>query len=106
MRINLIVVGLQKIEPLRKGHIMAQSVIVKKDEKIAEVASSLPPCFTDEQFISSFIETFPKDWARINKVYEDHERRTKSGKTHPMPHPKQYLINALKTWRNKNQNNK
>ena len=78
---------------------MAQSVVVKKEEKIAEVVATLPPGFSETQFVGAFIEMYPKEWERIQKVYRDHERKTKPGKTHPMPEPNQYLINALKVWR-------
>lgn len=81
---------------------MAQSVIVKKEEKISAVVASLPPEFSESKFLDAFIEMYPKEWERVQKVYRDHERRTKPGKTHPMPEPNQYLINALKVWREKN----
>lgn len=81
---------------------MAQSVIVKKEEKIGKVVALLPADFTDKQFIEAFIETFPKEWERVQKVYKDHERRTKPGKSHPMPEPIKYLSNALKSWQKKN----
>lgn len=81
---------------------MAQSVIVKKDEKIGIVIYSLPVGFTDDQFVDAFIENFPKEWDRVKKVYADHERRTKPGKCHPMPEPKTYLVNALRNWKKKN----
>ncbi len=81
---------------------MAQSVIVKKEEKIPKVVSLLQAGFTDDQFVDAFIEEFPKEWERIQNVYRDHERRTKPGKSHPMPEPRKYLINALKNWKRKN----
>ncbi|NDY73501.1 hypothetical protein DO021_17660 [Desulfobacter hydrogenophilus] len=81
---------------------MAQSVIVKKNEKIGQVISSLPVGFTNDQFIDAFIEKFPKEWERIKKVYADHERRTRPGKSHPMPEPKKYLVNSLTNWKKKN----
>ncbi len=81
---------------------MAQSVIVKKEEKIAEVVSSLPAGFSEAQFLDAFIEKFPKEWERIRKVYRDHELRTKPGKRHPMPEPRKYLINQLNNWKKKN----
>lgn len=80
---------------------MAQSVIVKKEEKVAAVVASLPTGFSESEFIDAFIEMYPKEWERVQKVYKDHERRTKPDKTHPMPEPRQYLINALKVWRGK-----
>jgi hypothetical protein len=81
---------------------MAQSVIVKKEEKIGSVVSSLPVDFTEAQFIEAFIEKYPKEWERVQLVYREHELRTKPGKSHPMPEPRRYLINALKAWKKKN----
>jgi hypothetical protein len=74
---------------------MAQSVIVKKEEKVSAVVSSLPSGFSSNEFVDAFIEMYPKEWERVQKIYGDHERRTKLGKMHPMPEPRQYLINAL-----------
>ena len=74
---------------------MAQSVIVKKEEKISAVVATLLPGFSESQFVDAFIEMCPKDWARIQKIYREHESRTKPGKSHPMPEPRKYLINAL-----------
>ncbi len=81
---------------------MAQSVIVKKEEKIASVISTLLPDFTEAQFIEAFIEKYPKEWDRVQKIYREHELRTKPGKSHPMPEPRKYLITALTIWKKKN----
>ncbi len=74
------------------------TVITKKDEKIQATVEALDQGFSQEQFIEKFKELFPKDWFRIEKNYQDHERKTKPGKSHPMPEPNQYLRNALKVW--------
>ena len=74
------------------------SVITKKDEKIAAVVSTLENEYTPEQFIQKFKELYSKDWTKIQKSYQDHERKTKPGKSHPMPEPNQYLINSLNVW--------
>lgn len=74
------------------------SVITKKDEKVAAVAAVLPDGFTQEEFASKFKEMHPNDWERIQKAYRDHERKTKPGKSHPMPTPEQYLKNCFNTW--------
>jgi len=78
------------------------AVIIKKDEKLSDVANALGDSFSSDEFLVKFKELYPKDWARIEKNYRDHERKTKPGKTHPMPEPTQYLKNALKVWQNKN----
>jgi len=74
------------------------TVITKKNEKIQATVEALDRGFSQEQFIEKFKELFPKDWFRIEKNYQDHERKTKPGKSHPTPEPNQYLRNALKVW--------
>ena len=74
------------------------AVITKKDEKISAVVNLLTEEYSEDEFVDKFKEQYPKDWDKIVKSYHDHERRTKPGKSHPMPEPKQYLKNALKVW--------
>lgn len=71
------------------------AVLLKKDEKIGAVKNSLPDNYTLEEFIVRFQELFPNDWKKLEKSYRDHEKKTKPGKSHPMPTPEQYLKNAL-----------
>lgn len=71
------------------------SVIAKKVEKVAGVVSTLPVGFTFEESLSAFKQQQPKDWDKIVREYQKHERKTKPGKSHPMPEPAQYLRNAL-----------
>ncbi|HBA88534.1 MAG TPA: hypothetical protein DCZ75_11310 [Geobacter sp.] len=80
---------------------MAQSVIVKKEEKVAAVVASLPTGFSEAEFVDAFIKLYPNDWDRVQKAYRNHESRAKLGKTHPMPEPRPYLSNSLKIWRKK-----
>lgn len=71
------------------------TVITKKAEKVAGVVSGLPAGFSFEDFLSAFQRQHPKDWEKIVREYQKHERKTKPGKSHPMPEPVQYLRNAL-----------
>ena len=73
------------------------AVITKKNEKVAVVAAALPNGFSQDQFAAKFKELYPKAWERIQKAYLDHERKTKPGKSHPMPTPEQYLKNCFNT---------
>lgn len=57
------------------------------------------PDITEAEFIEIFKEDYPKDWDRINKVYEDEEKITKPGKSHPMPEPTKYLSNTYKLYK-------
>lgn len=71
------------------------AVIPKKAEKVASVVAEMPHGFSFEMFHAAFVAKYPKDWARVVSEFEAHQRRTKIGKSHPMPEPVQYLRNAL-----------
>nr|WP_320148202.1 hypothetical protein [uncultured Anaeromusa sp.] len=75
---------------------MAQSVVVKKDEKVSSIFDLLGVDCTCDDFTKKFKEEYPKDWIQINKVYQDHERRDTKGKGHPMPEPNKYMENMYK----------
>jgi len=77
------------------------AVILKKEEKISSVSDALPDNYVLDDFILKFKELYPKDWNKLEKSYNDHERKTKPGKSHPMPNPEQYLKNALNIWKTK-----
>jgi hypothetical protein len=81
---------------MRGGAGMAQSVVVKKDEKVSSIFDLLGVDCTCDDFTKKFKEEYPKDWNRINKVYQDHERRDTKGKGHPMPEPNKYMENMYK----------
>ena len=72
------------------------AVVVKKEEKVAKVFEALGDKISETDFIEKFKEMYPEDWQRINKVFKDEERKTKPGKTHPMPHPDIYMKNMYK----------
>ena len=80
---------------------MGQSVFTKKDHKIADVVSSLPREYSEDDFIRKFQEMYRDDWEKIVKRYRQHLRHQKPGKTIPMPNPRKYLSNALKVWNKK-----
>lgn len=71
------------------------AVIPKKEEKIQATCDSLQPGYTFDDFLEAFKTLYPKDWEKLGKEYAKHERKTKPGKSHPMPDPVQYLKNAL-----------
>ncbi|APC67917.1 hypothetical protein ACQCP0_23675 [Ralstonia pseudosolanacearum] len=74
------------------------SVITKKTEKVSEVVGELLDGFTFEQFLTAFQAGFPKDWSKVVREFEKHERKTKPGKSHPMPEPAEYMRNALNVY--------
>lgn len=74
------------------------TVIAKKNEKVAEVVAGLAEGFTFEVFLDAFKTRYPKDWAKVEREFEKYERKTKPGKTHPMPNPTQYMKNALSVY--------
>ncbi len=71
------------------------SVIQNKSEKIAAVVASLPQGFGFDDFLRAFQAQYQKDWEKVVREYQKHQRKTKPGKSHPMPEPTQYLRNAL-----------
>lgn len=76
-------------------------LIIKKEEKFTDIVKKLPQGYSDDEFIDAFKKAYPEDWSKINKRYEEHERLTKPGKSHPMPEPSKYLKNALKIFQKK-----
>ncbi len=84
---------------------MGQSVLLKKDEKIAAVVSKLLNSYTEEDFIALFKEMYLSDWKKIEQRYQEHLLKNKPGRTNiPMPKPEKYLLNALKNWQIKQKN--
>lgn len=77
------------------------SVIPKKEFKIATVISSFPVGCDFDSFFSEFKRIYPKDWDRVNKRYQEHERLTKPGKSHPMAHPLSYMRTAYNNFQKK-----
>ncbi|MGE9942456.1 hypothetical protein ACQRBH_12870 [Bariatricus sp. SGI.161] len=80
---------------------MAQSVIVKKEEKVKAVFAAMQDKNNMQEFKDLFKSMYPDDWKRINQRYMQHERRDTKGKGHPMPEPEVYLTNMYKVYRNK-----
>ncbi len=72
------------------------AIITHKARKVAEIIAEMSNPADFEEFMQRFIERYPKEWATINRTYEAEERADKKGRGHPMPHPVQYLKNALK----------
>ncbi|WP_261791555.1 hypothetical protein, partial [Candidatus Erwinia dacicola] len=69
---------------------------MQKAQKINQTTcDSLRPGYTFEDFLEAFKSLYPKDWEKLGNEYAKHERKTKPGKSHPMPEPVQYLKNAL-----------
>jgi len=69
-------------------------IIPKKDEKVIDVLRTLEPSTSDDEFVKKFREMYPDDWQRVVKRYDEHERLTPKGKSHPMAKPFQYMLNA------------
>jgi hypothetical protein len=72
-------------------------IILKKDEKFADVIEKLPQGYAEDDFIESFINMYPEDWKRINKRYQEHIKLN-NGKPFPMPCPRKYLRESLKAY--------
>ncbi len=69
-------------------------IFLKKDEKIIAVLLTLKPDVSGDDFVQKFKEMYPEDWMKVVKRYQAHERLTPKGKSHPMPKPHQYMLNA------------
>lgn len=74
------------------------SVILKVDEKVANVISLLPANYSDKEFLDKFIETYPRDYQKCWDRFNEEEAHTKPGKRHPMQHPDKHIKNALKSY--------
>ena len=74
-------------------------VFQKPDEKIINTLTALDVNHSDNELIEKFSELYPDDWEKIVKRYNDHERLTPKGKTHPMPPPRKYLLNICHRYR-------
>lgn len=80
---------------------MAQSVIVKKVEKVNSVFEAMKNIDDMNEFKQLFKSMYPKDWERVKQRYNQHEQTDTKGKGHPMPKPEQYLANMFKVYRAK-----
>jgi len=74
------------------------ALVTKKEDKLQSIIESFENGYTKDEFVNRFEETYPKDWKKIVRSYKEHEKKTKEGKTHPMPEPKQYVVNMLNVW--------
>lgn len=66
----------------RGGHSMSCFISRKKD-KITAVFTRVGLDASEEDFISTFILMYPKDWVRINEKWLEEESNTPPGKKHP-----------------------
>ena len=70
------------------------ALVTKKEEKFQSVIDSLPESYTENEFVDKFKVMYDKDWKKVVRLYEEHERKSeKQKKGHPMPEPKKYILN-------------
>ncbi|MFB2537671.1 MULTISPECIES: hypothetical protein [unclassified Acinetobacter] len=74
-------------------------IFLKAEEKIIRTLLILDKKCSDEEILDKFKELFPDDWMKIVKRYEAHERITPIGESHPMPPPRNYLLNKFRKYR-------
>lgn len=74
-------------------------MIKKSVQKFNMVLNLLGDSYSNDEFVNLFIELFPVDWKLIQDRYEEHARKSK-GKWHPMPKPRQYVLNVSHKVRN------
>ncbi|WP_204190118.1 hypothetical protein [Mammaliicoccus sciuri] len=77
---------------------MAQSVVIKKQEKVEKLFNYYGLNISLQEFKDYFKSDYPKDWERIQKRYKEQvlNPREKGKKEGPMPHPEKYLENMYK----------
>ncbi|MGG0340019.1 hypothetical protein ABEY50_08210 [Priestia megaterium] len=82
---------------------MNVAIIIKAEEKFLDVISKLPESYTDDEFVEKFKELYAKDWDKVARRYQNHERQNqnKKKKSHPMPEPKKYVLNISHKLRKK-----
>jgi hypothetical protein len=81
-------------ESMGRERVSKGVIIPKKDEKVIDVLMGLEPNVSDEDFFKAFSDKYSADLDRVQKRYDEHERLTKPGKSHPMARPYQYMLNA------------
>ena len=74
------------------------SVIINVDDKVEYVLSQLEGSYSEDEFLTKFKETYPNDYQKCWKRFLSEEKKTKSGKPHPMQHPDKHIKNALKSY--------
>lgn len=82
-----------------RTHSPKGQVVLNKKQKLKAVDEALPKDATLQTIVAKFKEMYPGDWDRIAARYKEHERKTKPGKSHPMPEPETYLLNMVKTYK-------
>jgi len=81
-----------------RQHSPKGQIVLKKSEKLKAVGAALPAGSTASAFAAEFKKMYPKDWENIVHRYNQHQRQTKPGKTHPMAEPEKYLMNMVKNF--------
>lgn len=77
------------------------STLKNKGRKISEVVSSLPPDFSEDDFIARFQELYPEEWEKIGEKHQEQLCNHEPGTVITMPEPRKYLSNILRVWKRK-----
>lgn len=77
------------------------SVVLRKEEKVKAIFEKMTNPEDIEEFKSLFMQMYPDDFAKIQKIYWAEEKKDKKGKGHPMPLPEIYLSNMFKVAKSK-----
>ena len=73
-------------------HSTKGQIVLKRDRKLEVVYRAVPPQSAIEEHMAKFKELYPADWESLVYRYQEYERHTPKGKSHPMPEPTQYLM--------------
>lgn len=77
------------------------AVVAKKEEKVEKIFELLGYECTLEEFTDKFKELYAKEWQKIVNAFEEHEKKDKKHKGHPMPHPDLYMKNMYNVGKKK-----
>lgn len=73
------------------------ALITNKDKKLKKVFEVIGESRNVSEFKEIFKKLYEKDWNRIQKRFQEHEKLSK-GKSHPMPNPEKYLENTYNNY--------
>src|SRR5712691_7173712 len=79
-------------------HSTKGQIVLKRDRKLEVVYRAVPPQSAIEEHMAKFKELYPADWESLVYRYQEYERHTPKGKSHPMPEPTQYLLHMVKNY--------
>ena len=75
-----------------RARVSKGQIIMKKEEKMINVAKVMEINFTTNDFLETFKYMYPNDWENVKKRYAEHLKVNKGDKHFPMQEPMKYLL--------------